>query len=137
MNVKPILTVLLAFVGVGCGTETTQPTFADLQSVTGVVTWNGTPANGGSIRFNPDPATPEFSINSEVGADGTYALTTVRTTDKMGERKTGAPLGKYKVVYTPPLTTQTPTGLPLFVELPTPVTVVAGSNNIPVEVGKK
>ncbi|MCE9566526.1 MAG: hypothetical protein K8U57_31265 [Planctomycetes bacterium] len=129
--------LLLILLSAGCGTETTQPTFADLHSVTGVVKWGGRPANGGSIQFNPDPTTLEFSTNSEVGADGTYSLTTVRTTDKSGERKSGAPAGKYKVTYTPPLTAQTAGGQPVFVELPTPVTVNAGTNDIPIELGKK
>ncbi len=124
--------------GAGCGsTDSSQPTFPDVHPVKGVVSRGGAPVNGGSVRFNPDPDRLEFSVNSEVGPDGTYALTTVRTTDKQGERKTGAPTGKYKVTYTPPLGDQMTAGRLNIVELPAPITVNAGDNDIPIELGKK
>lgn len=123
---------------VGCGTESTQPTFPDLHPVKGVVKHGGKPVKGGSVRFNPDPEKPEFSVNSEVSADGTYTLTTVRTTDKQGERKPGAPAGKYKVTFTPLLGDQTAGGPSTPFELPSPVEVKPGENDIPIEMpGKK
>ena len=71
---------------------------------------DGQPVKGGVVQFTPDPDKPEFLINSEVGADGMYTLSTVRTTDSKGERKTGAPAGAYKVTYTPSLGDQTAGG---------------------------
>jgi hypothetical protein len=117
----------------GCGSDSNQPTFPDLHPVKGVVKLGGKPVNGGSIRFNPDPEKPEFSIVSEVGTDGSYTLTTVRTTDKQGERKTGAPAGKYKVTYTPLAGDQTAGGLTAPVELSAPVEVTASANDLPIE----
>jgi hypothetical protein len=121
----------------GCGQESKQPTFPDLHEVKGVVKRAGEPVKGGAIQFTPDPNKPEFLINSEVGTDGTFTLTTVRTTDSKGERKTGAPAGKYKVTYTPPLGDQT-AGAPMApIDLPNPVTVNAGANNLPIDLPKK
>src|SRR5207247_8349562 len=90
----------------GCGGPK-QPDFPDLNPVTGTLQRAGQPVSGGSVRFDPDPARPEFQTNSEVGADGTFTLSTVRTTDKTGERKRGAPVGTYRVTYMPPLADQT------------------------------
>lgn len=129
---------LLAGVSValaGCGTGD-QPAFPELHPVTGVVRRGGRPVNGGAVRFTPDPDRPEFLINSDVGADGTYTLSTVRTTDKKGERKAGAPAGTYAVTYTPPLGDQAAGGDVSPVMLPNPVTVKAGANDIPIDVRK-
>ncbi len=137
----PALAFALALalaVGAGCGTGTKQPDFPDLSPVKGVVKRGGQSVGGGGIvRFTPDPDKSEFVINSEVGADGTFALTTVRTTDSRGERKTGAPAGSYKVTYTPPLGDQTVGGQAGPVELPAKVTVKAGDNDITIDLPAK
>src|SRR5262245_29001621 len=85
----------------GCGGKN-QPKFDELHPVTGTLTAGGKAVTGGAVQFSPDPAKPEFMVNSEVGADGTFRLSTVRTTDSKGERKPGAPAGKYQVTYSPP-----------------------------------
>ena len=121
----------------GCDSGGNQPAFPDLHPVKGTVTRNGKAVNGGSVRFTPDPDKPEFSVNAEVGTDGTYTLTMVRTTDKRGERKSGAPSGKYKVTYTPLSGDQTAGGDTRPVTLSTPLPVNAGDNDIPLDVGKK
>jgi hypothetical protein len=122
---------------VGCGGRN-QPAFSDLNPVKGVVKRGGAPANGGVVVFIPEADDKgEFLINSEVGSDGTYSLSTVRTTDSRGERRPGAPAGKYKVNYRPPLGDQTAAGTPTGTyDLPAPVTVQAGSNDIPIEFKK-
>ena len=120
----------------GCGSGK-QPDFPDLHPVKGVVKRDGQPVKGGSVQFTPDPDTPEFLINSEVGTDGAYTLSTVRTTDKKGERKPGAPAGKYKVTYTPPLSDQTAGGQLNPIELAQAATVSAGNNEIPLDLPKK
>ena len=120
----------------GCGGRT-QPAFSDLSPVKGVVKRGGSPANGGVIQFIPESGDKgEFVINSEVASDGTYSLSTVRSTDSSGERRSGAPAGKYRVTYRPPLGDQAagaPTGT---YELPTPVTVQAGNTDIPLDFKK-
>lgn len=121
----------------GCGSGVKQPDFPDLSPVKGVVTRGGSPVKGGAVQFFPDPAKPDFLINSEVGTDGTYALSTVRTTDSSGERKPGAPAGTYKVTYTPPLGDQTAGGAVNPIDLAKTFTVAAGNNDIPIELPKK
>ena len=123
----------------GCGKDGNQPAFSDLHPVKGVIKRGGQPVKGGTIRFTPDPDKPEFLTNSIVQGDGTYKLTTVRTTDSSGERKTGAPTGTYKVVYTPDLADQTAGGSMDPISLVKPVTVTSGENDIPIELpsGKK
>ncbi len=128
---------LLAALAAGCGGDASQPKFPDLNPAAGVVKRAGQPVKGGAVQFVPDPDRPDFLVNSEVGADGTFALSTVRTTDKSGERKTGAPAGKYKVVYQPPLGDQTAGGQLSPINVPAPVEVKAGPNDLLVELPKK
>ena len=129
------LFVFALVVLVGCNGK--QPEFPEVHPVKGVVKRDGQAVKGGAILFTPDPEKPNFLINSEVGDDGTFTLSTVRTTDRRGERKTGAPSGKYKVTYMPAGGDQTAKGETGPIELPTPVTVNAGENNIPINLPKK
>jgi hypothetical protein len=131
--VAPVLVVLLA----GCGGGN-QPAFPDLHPVKGVVKRGGQPVAGGSVRFTPEPDRPEFLVNAEVGPDGTFSLTTVRTTDKSGERKPGAAAGAYRVTYMPPAGDQTAGGVSFTpVEAPGTVTVAAQENDLTVVLTKK
>ena len=94
MRTRTLSTAALALaLLVGCDKGNKQPDFPDLSPVKGGVKRDGQPVKGGVVQFTPDPDKPEFLINSEVGADGVYTLSTVRTTDSKGERKTGAPAG--------------------------------------------
>lgn len=120
---------------VGCHGDK-QPKFPDLNPVKGTVKRAGKPASGGVVTFVAEPPSAEFLINSEVGSDGSYSLTTVRTTDKLGERKPGAPAGTYHVTYAPPLGDQAAGGQTEPSQLPSPVTVKAGDNNIPIDLPK-
>lgn len=136
----PMRIALVAFaaaLAAGCGGGTSQPQFPDLVPVKGVVKRGGAPVKGGAVQFVPDPDKPEFLVNSEVGNDGTFALSTVRTTDRSGERKAGAPPGKYKVVFQPPLADQTAGGVLEPVNVPGPVEVKAGGGDVTVELPKK
>lgn len=78
-----------------------QPEFAELHAVSGKVQRAGVALQRGSLRFTPVNDKGEFSINSQVGEDGSFSLTTVRRTDSKGERRPGAPAGEYTVVYAP------------------------------------
>ena len=91
------------------------------------------PLAGGSLRFTAVPEKPEFMIVSEVKDDGTFSLTTVRSTDTRGERKPGAPAGEYTVVYTPPNVDQTQ-GFAPPITLPNKVTIKAEANELTLEV---
>ena len=92
--------------------------------------------SGGVVRFSPDPDKPDFLVNSEVGADGRFKLSTVRTTDSQGERRHGAAAGKYRVTFTPKLGDQT-SGYKAPVTLPTPVTVEAKENDLTIRLPKR
>lgn len=130
-------TVLGLLVLAGCGGDN-QPPFPDLHPVKGVVKRGGQPVSGGGIRFDPDPARPEFIITSTVEPDGTFTLATIRTTDKSGERKPGAPAGKYKVTYMPPAGDQTAGGASFDpITAPGGVTVEAKENDLTVELTKR
>lgn len=131
-----VLTALLIVVG-GCDAGSKQPDFPELHPVKGVVKLGGKPVKGGVVLFSPEPERPEFLVNSEVGDDGSFSLSTVRTTDKKGERKPGAPAGKYRVSYSPPLGDQTagPVGEP--VPAQQPVTIASGDNDLTIELQKK
>jgi hypothetical protein len=134
---RPTLFVLATALVAGCGGGDNQPTFPDLTPVKGVVKRAGQPVKGGTVQFLPDPDRPEFLTNSEVGQDGTFTLTTVRTTDKTGERKTGAPVGKYRAMYQPPLGDQTAGGQLDPITVPGPFEVKAGGGDITVDLPKK
>lgn len=127
----------LALAAAGCGGGAKQPAFPDLAPTKGVVKRGGAAVKGGAIQFVTDPPTAEFLINSEVAADGTFTLSTVRTTDRAGERKPGAPVGKYKAVYQPPLADQTAGGQLDPITVAGPFEVKAGGNEIGVELPKK
>jgi hypothetical protein len=132
-----LLAPALAALLVGCGGDN-QPAFPDLHPVKGVVKRGGQPVVGGSVRFTPEPDRPEFIVNSEVGPDGTFSLTTVRTTDKAGERKPGAPTGKYRVTYVPPAGDQTAGGVSFNpIEVPELVVVLAQENSLTVELTRR
>jgi hypothetical protein len=122
---------LAAIICTGCGGGSgDQPAFSDLHPVKGVIKRAGQPVKGGQVRFLLDPEKPEFNSNSVVNEDGSYSLTTYRTTDKSGERKPGAPAGTYKVSYVPDLADQSTGGSMQAIPIPKPVTVVAGENTI-------
>ncbi|WP_254511057.1 hypothetical protein [Anatilimnocola floriformis] len=113
----------------GCSAK--QPAFDPLHVVAGKVQRAGTPLAGGFLRFNPIPDKQEFIINSSVGADGAFKLTTVRTTDSKGERRPGAPAGEYSVVYTPDSPDQTAANP---ITLPQKVVIEAKENTLTLEV---
>lgn len=137
------MTILLraGFIGVGllfvvgCRDDK-QPKFGELHPVKGVVLSGDTPIKSGSVRFLPQPDNPDFLINSEIGPDGTFQLATVRTTDRSGERRAGAPPGKYKVTFNPAIADQT-AGFREPVTLPTVFTVEAKANDLKIVLPKK
>lgn len=130
-NVKSIGAAAL-FVGIlwtlsGCGPK--QPDFETLYPVTGKVQRAGMPVAKGSLRFNAVPDKQDFMIRGEVKEDGTFSLSTVRSTDRRGETKLGVPAGEYIVVYTPPSEDQTK-GFDPPVTLRDKVTIKAEPNDL-------
>lgn len=82
--------------GAGCGGGSDNPTTA---AVSGKVTRGGQPVSGGTVMFSPRASAdkkgpPGKPAASEVGADGTFTLTTYTKND-------GAVIGKHQVTYTP------------------------------------
>ena len=117
----------------GCGGS--QSPFAELYPVKGVVLRDGQPVQKGMIQFTGASGNASFIVNSEVGADGTFALTTVRTTDSNGERKSGAPAGSFTVTYTPFSDQRNGDINP--VALPKPIAVEAKPNELRIDLPKK
>ena len=120
---------------IGCGSGE-GPAFPALVSVKGVVKRSGWPVSGGVLKFTPEPDTPEFLANAEVGSDGAFIVSTVRTTDKAGERKSGLSAGKYRVIYLPPLGDQTAGASPKPVELP-PISISGERADLVFELPKR
>lgn len=120
----------------GCGSDGNPAPFSELHPVKGVVLRGGVPVNGGSVEFAMTGGSTEFLVNSDVGADGNFTLTTVRTTDSRGERKTGAPAGTYTATYRPPVADQT-TGHSNPVTLPKSAIVEAKANDLKLELPAK
>lgn len=134
---KVAFTGALLFI-IGCADSTRQPDFPTLHPVKGVVMLDGRPVKGGSVLFTPEPDCPHFLINAEVGEDGTFSLSTVRTTDKSGERRSGAPAGQYRVTYMPVITDQTARGgVTEPVVLKQTFTIQAGPNEVVVNLPKR
>lgn len=128
---------LLAVACCGCGREANPATaFGELCKVNGSLKRDDLVATGGSVRFVPIPDQPDFLINSEVGNHGEFQLSTVRTTDSRGERRPGAPPGKYRVIYQPPVFDQTQGHIePL--ESSEPIQVEATKNSYQIELFTK
>lgn len=132
------IAILAASAVLGCkngGRE--QPAFADLHPVKGILKRDGVPVKGGALQFFPEPDKNEFLINSEVGDDGSFNLSTVRTTDRAGERRPGAPAGSYKVNYLPPLGDQISGGQGTPIPIPGVVVIEARENTLELTLPKK
>ena len=115
-------------------------------TVSGKVTRNGQPVSGGSVSFvpiaSPDRKMAGKPADGEIGADGTYKLSTYGKDD-------GAVIGKHRVTFVPPpgvtivddgqLKENTPAAAnPFegFVPTKTEVEVKAGANTIDIELVK-
>lgn len=84
-----------SLMGAGCS-GSDDPTTA---AVSGKVTRGGQPVSGGTVMFSPRASAdkkgpPGKPAAAEVGADGTFTLTTFTKND-------GAVIGKHQVTYTP------------------------------------
>lgn len=84
-----------SLMGAGCSGGD-DPTTA---AVSGKVTRGGQPVSGGTVMFSPRASAdkkgpPGKPAAAEVGADGTFTLTTFTKND-------GAVIGKHQVTYTP------------------------------------
>jgi hypothetical protein len=82
---------------IGCGGGSDNPAVAP---VSGKVTYNGQPVNGGVVQFTPISSGGKGPVGKpatgNVGADGTFKLSSYGDGD-------GAVVGKHKVAYAPPV----------------------------------
>lgn len=122
----------------GCGSGTSQPPFPELSAVSGILKKAGQPVAGGSLQLLPQQSVESqlgFVTNCDVGPDGRFAFTTVRTTDSKGERQQGVPPGTYQVRFIPMLNDQTSGGgFSPPITLAKLITIVAGPNEITLDV---
>lgn len=95
LRMIPFEILLLALAISGCGETTSEKA-----QVKGKVTLNGEPVKGGTILLAPLSASGE-TASGEVQPDGTFTLSTAQSGD-------GAPIGKNRVSYKPPVTATEP-----------------------------
>jgi hypothetical protein len=124
---------VLALLLPGC--RPAPPTLAQTYPVSGTVTQNGKPMNGGSIQFHLT-ADPMLRVLGEIKDDGTFTLNTVKD-NAMGA---GAPEGEYQVIVQPPLSKEVGGGVDFAhkgvppIKLPNTVKVEAKANTFKIEV---
>jgi hypothetical protein len=86
----------MMFLCTGCGTDGPP-----LVPVRGMVTLDGQPVAGKSIRFFPEPGTPGVGAGANTGIDGKYELIAVRPGAVRDVK--GVPPGIYKVTISEPI----------------------------------
>jgi hypothetical protein len=117
----------------GCSPDKPQGELPPLQPAMGTVVRGGKAAGPGLVQFRAEPDKPDLVVNGEVRADGTFELQTLHATSQ--KKGKGAPAGTYRVTYIPAATEQNQMVTP--VEVPLPVTIKDGPNELTVELGKK
>ena len=123
--------VLALSILVGCSEHKVPGDLPELHLVKGKVVRGDLPVSGGEIRFTADGTGAHWVINAEVGADGAFEMQTLHALSmKKGK---GAPAGTWTATYSPPLANN---AAPLPVRAAKPVTVVAGPNELVVELPK-
>ena len=122
---------------VGCSNDPVVK-WPDIHPAKGVVKAGGKAVSGGSLQLRAeDAALADFHLTADVGTDGTFNLATGNAQDKKNERKPGAPAGKFKVTYFAPQGDQTAGRPTLPVELPQPISIKTGENELVIELPKK
>jgi hypothetical protein len=110
--------------------------WTDTYPAKGVVKVGGKAASDGVIQFRPeDPANADFVVTADVAKDGTgsFTISTGHAHDRRGERKPGAPAGKYTVTYSPPQANQTASKPSLPITGSQPVVIITGDNNLTID----
>jgi hypothetical protein len=129
--------ILALFVLCGCSGEP-EVKWPEIHPAKGVVKAGGKPVTGGALQLRSDDAAlADFHVSGDVGNDGTFTLSTGNARDRKNERRPGAPAGKFRLTYFAPQGDQTAGRPTLPVELPQPVTIAAGDNNLIIELTKK
>ena len=113
--------------GCGGGGDRPEGQLPPLFPASGQVTRGGQPVPGGLVQFRAAKTTPAATnliVTSEVGADGSFELSTTHTLSQNKGR--GAPAGDYTVTYMPPGENQEM----MPVTLPGKVAITSGSDNL-------
>ena len=135
MRTLRLAVVLGLAVALGCTSDKPTGDLPALHPVKGKVVRGGTPVNGGSVRFHPDPEDLDLVVGGEVQSDGSFELHTQHAQSQ--KKAKGAPAGTYQVTYYPPAGDQTQGPSPEPVSPTQPQTIQAGSNDLTVELGRK
>jgi hypothetical protein len=133
---KSIGMLMLMTLPIACADSKPKGDLPPLHPTTGSVSRGGSPLTAGQVQLKAEPAKPEFNdllINAEVGKDGTFTLQTIHALSM--KKAPGVPAGTYKATFVPSLGDQQGNIIP--VELPKPVTIVAGTNELKLEVPSK
>ena len=114
----------LAALASGCGKGERLP---PLHPVTGQVVKNGVPVAGGSVTFTRIEDQSPLMINSLVDDTGRFDLATIQERNRLR----GAPIGEYRVVYSPAVL-----GKDAFpIEVAKLFQIAAGTNNFQIDLG--
>jgi hypothetical protein len=101
--------------------------FPELHPLSGTISRDGTPVTVGGLIFIPADAGSGLVVNAAVNPDGSFTAVTSRNRPAGGiDLRTGAPAGRYRVVYHPP---SNGAKMGLEVELREAVTVSPGANS--------
>jgi hypothetical protein len=117
----------------GCSPGKPEGELPPLHPAKGTVVRGGKAAGAGTVQFRAEPDNPDLIVNGEVRADGTFDLQTLHARSQ--KKAPGAPAGTYRVTYIPAATEQNQLVVP--VELPQPVIIKEGPNELTVELGRK
>lgn len=127
MKIQRTLPFCLALL-LGCsGSGRPEGDLPQLLPVRGEVTRGGQPVPGGFVQFRAAKSAPgegNLIVTSEVGADGSFELSTTHALSQSKGR--GAPAGDYTVTYLPPGESQDVRP----VTLPGKVTIANGPNDL-------
>ena len=128
-----LLPALLAVLLVaGCDSKESQKAKPTLHPVKGKLLRGGEPVNGGYLTLRAEK-NPDLIVSAKVNSDGTFEAFTVDSSERGGNRTSGAPEGTYRGEYGPPGTDQSILPVPL----KEPVVIKAGDNDLTIDIGKK
>ncbi len=132
-----IVAVVLLTTAIGCSSGGAKK-WPDLHPVHGVVKVGGKTATGGYLSLrSDDESNSDLIVGGKIESDGTYKLSTSHALEQNSTQKAGAPAGRFRVMYMPPGGGDQISGASVDpIDSAKPVTIVAGDNDLTLEIPK-